>query len=68
MPLWVVLISPAKGWFPGPPAKGRAKAPARRGGGGHEAHAVSFTSTRMAEGPDSSQKSCTTAFSLNSCH
>lgn len=38
------------------------------GGGGHVAHAASFTSTRMAEGPESSQKSCTAAFSLNSCH
>lgn len=69
MPFWVMVLSPGKGWFPNPPSKGKGEGPSWGGGGaGHVAHAASFTSTRMAEGPDSSQKSCTAAFSLNSCH
>lgn len=65
MPFWVVLLC-SKGLALGPPAKGRVKASAQGGGGGHVAHAASFTSSRVAEGPGSSQKPCT-AVTLNSC-
>lgn len=62
LPFWVMFIPWTNSWFPQPSQQRKWWRPWLCRGDGCVSHASSFTSTRMAVGPDSSQKSPHSSF------